>query len=198
MTLADTTGVELRYLVEWLQSQAISGLLAIDGDDLWTAHYSLAPGVRETLVEETNPLYSGGMPAIPVAVGRAYPLLESTFRTGAGVAYADYGREAVTAQAALNRPAFVNSLVAEWIPAMPDVQADLSVALASQTSARARVGRRSSWRRRTQGCESTATTTTKSPSPERAATPANTASPTASTSKYGTSRRSPMAPATTW
>ena len=124
--LADATGVELRYLVEWLQSQAISGLLTIDGADVWTAAFALAPGVRETLIDETNPFYAGGMAAIPVAVGRAYPLLEATFRTGAGVPYADFGAEAVTAQAALNRPAYVNSLVAEWLPAMPDVRTRLA------------------------------------------------------------------------
>jgi 2-polyprenyl-3-methyl-5-hydroxy-6-metoxy-1,4-benzoquinol methylase len=124
--LAEATGVDLRYLIEWLQSQAISGLLTIHGDDLWTAAYSLAAGVRETLVDETNPLFAGGMPALPVAVGRAYPLLEATFKTGAGVAYSEFGPEAVTAQAALNRPAYVNSLVAEWLPAMPDLTAKLA------------------------------------------------------------------------
>jgi len=90
--LSDRTGVELRYLVEWLQSQAIAGLLTIDGTDVWTATYALAPGVRETLIDETNPFYAGGMPAIPVAVGRAYPLLDATFTTGAGVPYAEIGR----------------------------------------------------------------------------------------------------------
>jgi 2-polyprenyl-3-methyl-5-hydroxy-6-metoxy-1,4-benzoquinol methylase len=47
------------------------------------------------------------------------------FRTGDGVAYAEYGPEAVEAQAALNRPAYSNSLVAEWLSAVPDVLARL-------------------------------------------------------------------------
>jgi 2-polyprenyl-3-methyl-5-hydroxy-6-metoxy-1,4-benzoquinol methylase len=87
--------------------------------------FSLAPGVRQTLLEEIGPFYSGGMPAIAVAVGRAFPHVEAAFRTGAGVPYVEYGPEAVTAQAALNRPAYVNSLVAEWLPALPDVEARL-------------------------------------------------------------------------
>lgn len=123
--LSGATGVELRYLVEWLQSQAISGFLTMDGADVRTARFGLAPGVRQTLIEQTHPLYAGGMPAIAVAVGRAYPRLEAAFRTGAGVPYSEYGPEAVTAQAALNRPAYVNSLVSEWLPALPDVQARL-------------------------------------------------------------------------
>ena len=124
--LSAATGVELRYLLEWLQSQAISGLLRVDGPDVGTAGFSLAPGVREVLLEETNPLHAGGMPAIAVAVGRAFPHLEAAFASGSGVPYAEYGPEAVTAQAALNRPAYVNSLVTEWLPALPDVQARLA------------------------------------------------------------------------
>ena len=39
--------------------------------------------------------------------------------------YTRYGPEAVEAQAALNRPAFVNELAAAWLPAIPDVLARL-------------------------------------------------------------------------
>jgi predicted O-methyltransferase YrrM len=52
--------------------------------------------------------------------------LVDAFRTGAGVPYAAYGSDAVEAQAAMNRPAFVNSLVAEWLPQVRDVFARLS------------------------------------------------------------------------
>jgi 2-polyprenyl-3-methyl-5-hydroxy-6-metoxy-1,4-benzoquinol methylase len=124
--LSTTTGVELRYLLEWLQSQAISGLLTVDGGDIGSASFSLAPGVREVLLEETGPFYTGGIPAVAVAVGRAFPQVQAAFTTGAGVPYVEYGPEAVTAQAALNRPAYVNSLVAEWLPALPDVQQRLA------------------------------------------------------------------------
>jgi hypothetical protein len=54
------------------------------------------------------------------------PELLKAFRTGAGVPYASYGEDAVEAQAALNRPAFVNELAAEWIPQIPDVAALLA------------------------------------------------------------------------
>ncbi|MEU4389252.1 class I SAM-dependent methyltransferase [Kribbella sp. NPDC023855] len=124
--LADRTGVDLRYLVEWLQSQAISGLLTIDGTEVWTDRYDLAPGVRETLIEPSNPYYAGGLAAIAPALGRAFPLLVDAFRTGAGVPYSAYGAEAVSAQEALNRPAYVNSLVAEWVPAIPGLHELLS------------------------------------------------------------------------
>jgi 2-polyprenyl-3-methyl-5-hydroxy-6-metoxy-1,4-benzoquinol methylase len=124
--LADRTDVDLRYLLEWLQSQAISGLLTVDGPDIGTARFSLAAGVRETLIEETHPCYAGGMAAIAAAVGRAFPQVNAAFKTGAGVPYTHYGPEAVTAQAAMNRPSYVHSLVSEWLPALPDVHARLA------------------------------------------------------------------------
>ncbi|MFF0345372.1 class I SAM-dependent methyltransferase [Kribbella sp. NPDC004875] len=124
--LAERTGVDHRYLVEWLQSQAISGLLTIDGTEVWTDRFDLAPGVREALLEPTSPFYAGGLAAIVPAVGRAFPQIVDAFRTGAGVAYAAYGEEAVEAQEALNRPAYVNSLVTEWIPNVPGLHELLS------------------------------------------------------------------------
>jgi 2-polyprenyl-3-methyl-5-hydroxy-6-metoxy-1,4-benzoquinol methylase len=54
------------------------------------------------------------------------PSLLAAFRSGAGVPYGSYGDDGIAAQAALNRPAFVNQLVAEWIPQIPDVAARLA------------------------------------------------------------------------
>lgn len=119
--LAEATGLDEWYLREWLQAEMIAGLVHGDGDDPSTARFALCEGVRETLVEETSPAYLGGLPYAAAAVGQVLPALVDAFRTGSGVPYSIYGPEAVTAQAALNRPAFVNSLVAEWLPAIPDV-----------------------------------------------------------------------------
>jgi 2-polyprenyl-3-methyl-5-hydroxy-6-metoxy-1,4-benzoquinol methylase len=124
--LAAVLGLDQRYVQEWLQSQAVSGFATADGDDPATARYRLAPGVRETLVDETNPAYIGGLGGLTPALGRAIPLLTEAFRTGAGVPMSAYGPEAVEAQGALNRPAYVNSLVQEWLPVIPDVQVRLA------------------------------------------------------------------------
>jgi 2-polyprenyl-3-methyl-5-hydroxy-6-metoxy-1,4-benzoquinol methylase len=124
--LAEQTGVDHRYLVEWLQSQAISGLLTINGTEVWTDRFDLAPGVREALLEPMGPFYAGGLAAIMPSVGRAFPQLTEAFRTGAGVPYTAYGEEAVQAQEALNRPAYVNSLTTEWVPAVPGLHDLLS------------------------------------------------------------------------
>jgi SAM-dependent methyltransferase len=124
--LAAATGLDPWYVREWLQAEATAGIVTTDGEDLRTARFSAAPGVRETLVDETSPAYVGGLALATAAVGGVMPALLDAFRTGAGVAYAAYGSDAIEAQAALNRPAFVNSLAAEWLPQVPDVLARLS------------------------------------------------------------------------
>ncbi len=123
--LAEACGLDGWYVREWLQAETIAGLVTADADDVGTARFTLTDGVRETLVEETHPAYLGGLPFAASAVGGVLPSLVEAFRTGAGVAYSAYGPEAVIAQAALNRPAFVNLLAATWLPAIPDVLARL-------------------------------------------------------------------------
>ncbi|NMO53998.1 class I SAM-dependent methyltransferase [Actinoplanes sp. TBRC 11911] len=119
--LAKHTGTAPRYTHEWLQSQAISGFVTIDGDDPATARYALADGASDVLVEVTGPAYLGGLAHAAAAIGGVLPDLADAYRTGDGLPYARYGADAVTAQAALNRPAYVNSLAAEWLPQVPDV-----------------------------------------------------------------------------
>jgi SAM-dependent methyltransferase len=123
--LAERTGCDERYLREWLQAQAIGALLTIDGTDPATARFGLAEGTYDVFVDETAPTYLGGLTDILAAAGRVLPLLVEAYRTGEGVPYAAYGPDGVSAQSALNRPAFVNSLVSEWLPELPDVLARL-------------------------------------------------------------------------
>jgi SAM-dependent methyltransferase len=123
--LSERTGCDQRYLSEWLQAEAISGLATVDGDDPATARFALADGVAEVLVLETSPTYLGGLADALAAAATVLPRLVEAYRTGAGVPYAAYGRDAVTAQAALNRPSFVHSFVADWLPQFPHVLARL-------------------------------------------------------------------------
>ena len=123
--LAKAVGLDAWYVREWLQAETTAGLVHANSDDLRAARFSAAPGVAETLVDETHPAYVGGLSFAAAAVGGVMASLVDAFRSGAGVPYSAYGPEAIEAQATLNRPAFVNSLVAEWLPAIPDVLARL-------------------------------------------------------------------------
>jgi SAM-dependent methyltransferase len=124
--VAARTGLAPRYVREWLQQQAVAGLLEPDGGDPDAARYALAAGVSSVLVDPTGPAYLGGLPSALAAVGRVLPDLVRAFRTGEAVPYAAYGPDAVSAQSALNRPAYVNQLVAGWLPRIPDLHARLA------------------------------------------------------------------------
>jgi SAM-dependent methyltransferase len=120
--LAARTGCDERYLLEWLQAQAIGGFLAVDGGpDPAAARFALTEATREVVLDETAPTYLGGLADVFAASARALPLLVAAYRSGEGVPYAAYGADGVCGQAALNRPSFVNALVNEWLPQLPDV-----------------------------------------------------------------------------
>jgi hypothetical protein len=123
--LAARAGCDERYTREWLQSQAVSGLLTAEGTDPTTARFALADGTFDVFVDETGPAYLGGLADALAASASVLPRLVEAYRNGAGLPYAAYGPDAVSAQAALNRPAFVNSLVSEWLPRLPDLHARL-------------------------------------------------------------------------
>jgi ubiquinone/menaquinone biosynthesis C-methylase UbiE len=121
--LADATSLDGWYVRDWLQSEATAGLVEADVEDLQVARFRLAPGVREVLVDDTAASYLGGLTLAAGAVGTITPSLLDAFHTGKGVPYSAYGEDALEAQSALNRPAFINELVADWLPQIPDVLA---------------------------------------------------------------------------
>src|SRR6185369_6617089 len=110
---------------EWLQGQAVSGFVAVDGPDVATATFTLPPGMDAVLLDELSPAYLAPLATMLISVGRIMPELVDAFRTGRGVPYAAYP-DAVAAQAALNRPAYNGDLVTQWLPAVPDVAARLT------------------------------------------------------------------------
>jgi SAM-dependent methyltransferase len=123
--LAGACAVDERYAREWAQAETLAGLLIADTEDYATAQFRLADGVQATLVDETNAAYLGGLPMAVAAVGTAVGRVLEAFRTGAGVPMDAYGPEVVHAQAALNRPAFVNELGSSWLPQLPGLHARL-------------------------------------------------------------------------
>jgi predicted O-methyltransferase YrrM len=122
--LAAATGTSVRYVTEWLQSQAVSGFCVADGSDAASARYSLADGVADVLTDPESPYHLAPMATVLTAAAAVIPKLVAAYRTGAGVAYADYP-EGALAQAALNRPAYKHELTS-WIAAVPDVATRLA------------------------------------------------------------------------
>jgi SAM-dependent methyltransferase len=87
--------------------------------------FSLPRGSEAVLLDPESPAYLIPLGGFLEAVGRLLPSVETAFRTGRGVPYADY--EVQHVQGAFNRPAFTGQLVQEWLPQIPDLHGTLGV-----------------------------------------------------------------------
>jgi len=123
--LAEATGIDERYAREWLEQQAVAGILQVTGDatDALARRYQLLEEHAIVLLDEEHPAYSGALADIVGPIALSVDLVADAFRTGEGVPFAAYGLHDM--QAGFTRPMFASSLVAEWLPALPEVHARL-------------------------------------------------------------------------
>ncbi len=121
--LAGLCEVDERYAREWLEQQAVTGILEVD--DVSAAagerRYALPVAHVAVLVDRTSPAYLGSLGNL-TDMSLVMGALVDSFRDGSGVPWAQYGDAARTMQAELNRPGFLTSLAQEWLPAMPDIE----------------------------------------------------------------------------
>ena len=123
--LATATGIDARYAREWLEQQAISGLLDVaEPGDADARRYVTSPGQRLALADPESPVYAASMALLLSGMGAVLPRLPETYRTGGGISFGEYGDDVRLGQGLFNRGAFLGQLTQEWLPAMPDV-ADL-------------------------------------------------------------------------
>lgn len=120
--LAHRTGAHERYLREWLEQQAVAGLLTVDRIDgePGARRYALPAAHHPVLVEEEDLNHLAPIATLAVGVLGPMDVLLEAFRTGAGVAYEAYGADTREGIAAINRPMFVN-LLGGWLAAIPQV-----------------------------------------------------------------------------
>lgn len=123
--LAVRTGNHERYVREWLEQQAASGLLEVDNpaEEAADRRYRLPPGHAEVLVDRESLHYQAARPMSLLAVARKLPAVLEAFGTGDGVSDDDH--EGRRAQAELGRVGFLRLLGSNWLPAIPDVHARL-------------------------------------------------------------------------
>jgi 2-polyprenyl-3-methyl-5-hydroxy-6-metoxy-1,4-benzoquinol methylase len=126
--LAARTGCAERYTREWLEHQAVCGVLTVD--DVAAAsterRYRLAAGPAEVLTDVLSPQHVLPLARIIAAQGRHLDALSAAYRSGGGVGWADFGPDAREAQAAANRPLFLGALPRDYLPAVPEIQAVLA------------------------------------------------------------------------
>lgn len=111
--LATRTATSPRYAREWLEQQAVTGIVAADdASDARVRRYTLAPGPREALTDEGSLAYFASFTRMAGSVGPQLPALVEAYRTGTGVSWEQFGADAREGQADKNKP---------WLAKLPDV-----------------------------------------------------------------------------
>lgn len=126
--LAARTGMHERYAREWLEHQAIGGLLAVDDARLPASQrtYSLPAGYEAVLVDQASPLFVAPMARMLISSMSQAPNLLAAYRTGAGVGWTAFGDEMRTGQADVNRTLFLDYLVPDYLSQIDGLHQALS------------------------------------------------------------------------
>jgi SAM-dependent methyltransferase len=120
--LADRTGLQERYLREWIYGITAAGYLDFDKA---SRQVSIPPAHVPVLAEEGGALFQGGMFNLLAGALRPYDELLDAFRNGGGIDYATYGDEFWSGLERGSCVRYTNLLVSQWLPHMPDIAAKL-------------------------------------------------------------------------
>lgn len=122
--LARRAGIAPRYAREWLEQQAVAGILEVDELGNGIRRYRLPAAYAEVLVDPESAFYLAPFASLVTGIGGALPEVVDAYRSGGGVPFSCYGTDLRDGQAAINRPAFTHEM-ASWVATMPDVDARL-------------------------------------------------------------------------
>jgi 2-polyprenyl-3-methyl-5-hydroxy-6-metoxy-1,4-benzoquinol methylase len=118
--LAEHAGIAPRYAVEWLEQQAVAGLLDLEDGD--PRRYRLAPDHARVLAHPDDAAHVAPFAHMLAGIGGVLTQVAHAYQTGAGVPYSAYGAAFRHGQGHINRPAFTHELPGEWLDAMPDIR----------------------------------------------------------------------------
>jgi Methyltransferase domain len=122
--LADRTGTAERYIREWLEHHASSGLLEVDdaGAEPLDRRYRLPPEHVPVLADANDVSYGAFKGVDIVRAGRSLPQLVEAFRRGDAPPPQPWEPEG---RAEFNRALFLNLLGKRWLPDIEDVDTRL-------------------------------------------------------------------------
>lgn len=124
-SLAAASGIAERYAQEWLEQQAVAGVVdVVDATRPAAAREYVLPAAHAlVLVDDDSDACMKPCAAVVPWMAKALDIMEVEFRRGEGAAFGLFDLHDV--QAAFTRPVFVNHLTQHWLPALPEVQARL-------------------------------------------------------------------------
>lgn len=116
--LAERTGLEERWLLEWLRTQGAARLLETDDGE----HFELTDVAAEVLAhEDESPWFAAGAFTGLAATPEVADRLVDAFRTGRGLTYEELGAAGATAIDRLTRPWTAALLVPAVLPRLDGV-----------------------------------------------------------------------------
>ncbi|MGN0064414.1 MAG: class I SAM-dependent methyltransferase [Nocardioides sp.] len=120
-TLAERTGTQERYAREWLEHQAVAGLLEVaDPGPDGQRCFGIGAATAEVFTDPHSLSFMAPFARMAAAVGPALPLLLDAYRHGGGVSWDQLGDDAREAQADGNRPWFESRLT-QALASVPEV-----------------------------------------------------------------------------
>ncbi|TFV77509.1 methyltransferase domain-containing protein [Blastococcus sp. CT_GayMR19] len=125
--LAARTGTAERYAREWLEHQAVAGVLTVDDQTAAPSdrRFHLPAGPAEALTDPTSPAHVLPMARMVGGLGKRLDALVEAYRSGGGVSWAEFGEDAREGQGGANRPLFLGALPRQYLPSIPEVAAVL-------------------------------------------------------------------------
>jgi SAM-dependent methyltransferase len=125
--LASRAGIAERYAREWVEHQAVGGILDCDDPsapaDL--RRYTLPPEHAEVLLDPDSRSYLAPLARMLVAASQQLPALMEAYRSGGGVGWARYGPDMSEGQEAGNRPFYINEMGGWIAEGLPDIHTRL-------------------------------------------------------------------------
>ncbi|MGH3498211.1 MAG: class I SAM-dependent methyltransferase [Nocardioidaceae bacterium] len=125
--LAQRTDTQVRYTREWLEQQAVAGLLVVERDGAPDdRRFAIPASTAEVMTDQTSLAYLAPLGRMFGAVGPVLPQLLEAYRHGGGVSWDELGDDARESQADANRP-WYESQLAQALAGVPAVHDALVV-----------------------------------------------------------------------
>ncbi|WP_162564331.1 MULTISPECIES: class I SAM-dependent methyltransferase [Microbacterium] len=120
--VARLTGYGERQVREWLDQQAVAGLLEVDLDS--PRRYWIPRAHRAVLLDPTSPVHGAGLASMFAGVASTFDAVAESFSDDGAVAFAHFGAPVRHGLEAIHRPGYTHAL-AMWLEQLPDIASRL-------------------------------------------------------------------------
>ena len=120
--IAAHAGIVERYAREWLGGMTSAGYVTYDAA---TRRFALPPEHAAALADEGGPMFFGGVYEMLLSASSVVDRVAEAFRSGGGVPQSAYDDRFWDGMERFSGGWYDNSLVQQWLPAMPEVERKL-------------------------------------------------------------------------